>query len=324
MLPLSICIPTFNRISDLDKCLRSITAQIDELQTADVEVVVSDNASTDGTEDLLREYASKHPYLRYSRNDENIGYAKNINNVVASSKGKYCWLLGSDDELWSGSLAEVLKATVEKTDIILGNPVTHGRHRRYLTEQPGHVFYIKGSSDFAGYINKCTEISAAFAFISTIVVKKDFWDNVALSKFEYEHPYTHMLRICKGLTSGGTIFYLGIPLISTGYNDNEWNRTILPYLRLDIGTIGYIVSTLYTGDTTLNHAYATIFKNQYEWQHILKARVECDSKMWSEIEPTLRKFGYSPLLLQKRVFDKTLFSLYLIAKRIRRHRHSDR
>ena len=64
---LSICIPTYNRAYYLDQCLEAIVHQdgFDER----VEVVISDNASTDNTQELCKKYTEQYPNIRYFRNE---------------------------------------------------------------------------------------------------------------------------------------------------------------------------------------------------------------------------------------------------------------
>lgn len=68
---LSICIPTYNRWKYLMNTLNSIIYQ-EEFQTGQVEIIISDNASTDNTEKIAKEYASHFKNIWYYRNAENI------------------------------------------------------------------------------------------------------------------------------------------------------------------------------------------------------------------------------------------------------------
>src|SRR5262249_43627784 len=68
---LSICIPTYNRSHFLKECLRSLFAQT--FDHSAVEVIVSDNASTDDTPNVVRKYAERYPIVKYVRNETNIG-----------------------------------------------------------------------------------------------------------------------------------------------------------------------------------------------------------------------------------------------------------
>jgi glycosyltransferase involved in cell wall biosynthesis len=57
---LSICVPTYNREKCLRRLLDSIVFQKEFIDTNDVEVVISDNASTDSTKELVNEYVKKY------------------------------------------------------------------------------------------------------------------------------------------------------------------------------------------------------------------------------------------------------------------------
>lgn len=68
---LSICIPTYNRCEYLRKSIESIICQPD-FQNGEVEIVISDNASDDGTNLLGKDFSSKYSNIYYYRNTENI------------------------------------------------------------------------------------------------------------------------------------------------------------------------------------------------------------------------------------------------------------
>ena len=55
----------------------------------DFELLISDNASSDGTEAICREYAAKDPRIHYFRNHKNLGATFNHNTLVRCAKGQY-------------------------------------------------------------------------------------------------------------------------------------------------------------------------------------------------------------------------------------------
>ena len=105
---LSICIPTFNRSKQLDNCLNSIL--ISGFNNDNFEVCISDNNSHDDTKFTVDKYKDKLN-INYSKNSENIGFARNAINVVNMAKGKYSWILGDDDL--------ILPQTIDKLELIL-------------------------------------------------------------------------------------------------------------------------------------------------------------------------------------------------------------
>jgi acetyltransferase-like isoleucine patch superfamily enzyme len=107
---LSICIPTYNRGTFLKQTLESITQQDVFLETDQIEIIVSDNLSDDGTQDFVQEYVRHFPEkVKYFRNEINVGTEENIDLVLSKACGK-CLKLHNDNLLIrNGSLVELLK-----------------------------------------------------------------------------------------------------------------------------------------------------------------------------------------------------------------------
>lgn len=91
---LTIGIPTFNRKEPLEKSLEAIVKKVSGKKHEDeVEIIISDNASDDGTTEICEEYQKNYPDLiRYSRNDINLGLGKNLQAVCDIAKGEYIWM----------------------------------------------------------------------------------------------------------------------------------------------------------------------------------------------------------------------------------------
>lgn len=90
----SICIPTYNSARFLGAAVESALAQ----DYDDFEVVVCDNASTDETPELVRNYAD-NPHLRTVRYETPVGQAANWNRCLDLARGDYVVLLHADDLL---------------------------------------------------------------------------------------------------------------------------------------------------------------------------------------------------------------------------------
>jgi glycosyltransferase involved in cell wall biosynthesis len=86
-------VPVYNEENYLRETLESLLAQT----CGDFEIIVSDNASTDGTEAICREFAAADPRLRYIRQTANIGAPANWNFVAREARGRYFkWSSASD------------------------------------------------------------------------------------------------------------------------------------------------------------------------------------------------------------------------------------
>ncbi|MEH2346789.1 MAG: glycosyltransferase [Nostoc sp.] len=90
---LSIGLPVYNGEKFIKEAIDSLLAQTFE----DFELIISDNASTDKTEEICRAYAEKDKRICYYRNDKNIGCARNFNRVFKLSSGEYFKWAAYDD-----------------------------------------------------------------------------------------------------------------------------------------------------------------------------------------------------------------------------------
>ena len=113
MLPLvTIAIPTFNRAdSYLSQALQSALKQT----YPNLEILVSDNCSTDQTESLLTGIAD--PRIRYFRHETNIGANNNVNFCIEQAKGEYLLILHDDDAIDRDFVETCVKAGANIPDI---------------------------------------------------------------------------------------------------------------------------------------------------------------------------------------------------------------
>jgi GT2 family glycosyltransferase len=121
----SVSLVTFNGMRWLDRCLRSLRSQSFE----DFEVLLLDNASSDGTLDLLREQVSRDTRMTLLESSENLGYAAANNRNIASARGEFVLLLNQDVELDEDYLAVAVAA-------FEGRPRVCGIQGRVLTQAP--------------------------------------------------------------------------------------------------------------------------------------------------------------------------------------------
>lgn len=141
---LSIGLPVYNRAKLLRKSLDSLLDQTFK----DFDLIISDNASTDDTEAICREYAQRDRRIRYYRNPSNIGAPRNFNRTFELSSGKYFKWATSDDvcgpqflELALGVLERdpAVVLCYAKTTIIAedGSAIEDYEDRLHLTETSG-------------------------------------------------------------------------------------------------------------------------------------------------------------------------------------------
>lgn len=109
----TICIPVFNDCGKIKRCVESALSQTYE----NLEVVVSDNASTDGTKDLLRAYDNKAKIIY---NEVNRGMMWNWRKTFIEAKGDYIVFLGSDDYMDKDYISDLMSHWTGDEDFISG------------------------------------------------------------------------------------------------------------------------------------------------------------------------------------------------------------
>ena len=114
----SVCIPVFNGERYVEQAISSVIGQ----GYPNLEILLQDNASTDGTWTLLEKLARMHPIIAIERNLTNIGMAPNWNKVINRAKGDFVMLLSADDMLEPGFLSACLaKFMSEDVDCVVVN-----------------------------------------------------------------------------------------------------------------------------------------------------------------------------------------------------------
>lgn len=103
---ISVLIPVFQRKHLIAECIQSA---IDQTFT-DLEVVVVDNASNDGTWEICKHFAERDSRVRAFQNETNIGPVRNWKRCAEEAKGEYSKILFSDDILEIDCLAKMIKA----------------------------------------------------------------------------------------------------------------------------------------------------------------------------------------------------------------------
>ncbi|HRD31540.1 MAG TPA: glycosyltransferase family 2 protein [Fimbriimonadaceae bacterium] len=100
---LSVTICSWNTIADTRACLASLRA---ERQTTEFEVIVVDNASADGSADMI---ATEFPEFRLIRSETNLGFTGGHNRALAERKGHHAALLNSDTVVHPGAIGTLLE-----------------------------------------------------------------------------------------------------------------------------------------------------------------------------------------------------------------------
>ena len=135
---ISIGLPVFNGGQFLEQAINSILSQT----FTDFELIISDNASTDRTSEICRQYQAKDSRICYRRNETNIGAGKNFNLTFQVSRGKYfCWA-GHDDFYATQFLEKCVEVLENDSNVVLCHTIIveideDGKILQFINRQKG-------------------------------------------------------------------------------------------------------------------------------------------------------------------------------------------
>ncbi len=137
----SILIPVYNREHLIGETIQSALSQTFQ----DHEVIVVDNASTDGTWDVCRSFRNKDPRIKIFRNEQNLGPVRNWQRCGQLAGGTFCKLLFSDDAILPDFLARTLPLLEDEqvgfvfTQTFMGRSMADGKEAfRFLRSTGNH------------------------------------------------------------------------------------------------------------------------------------------------------------------------------------------
>jgi glycosyltransferase involved in cell wall biosynthesis len=152
---LTIAIPTYNRAVYLDICLSHITSQLHGYESQ-IELIVSNNCSTDNTASIVNNYIAQGADIEYVCNSENIGADRNFLQCFNLAKGKYVVIFGDDDIFLEGSLAKIM-AILQNGVYGLVHVNSFGFQNNYLEETPKKrsekIFYYNDHEELLKKVN---------------------------------------------------------------------------------------------------------------------------------------------------------------------------
>lgn len=125
----SVCVITYNHVDFVRECLQSL---VDQKTTFRFEVIVEDDCSTDGTQEIVKEFAARYPDIVHAvLHDENLGPATTYFHLHGLACGEYIAYLDGDDYALPGKLQA-------QSDFLDTNPQCNiVWHRMYVTKRQG-------------------------------------------------------------------------------------------------------------------------------------------------------------------------------------------
>ena len=165
MSTLSILVPTYNRANKLECLLQSLVPLVDLIDQNIIEIIISDNASTDSTRRIVDLFRQKYR-IRYFRQSSNLGFDGNVHFLYSVQKSSWSLLVGDDDNVISSEVLRLVK-------------LLH-------TTPKNQVLLIPSQSSFQGVLSKS-------------------WPNLTISDTTFNYVSALLLIVVKGLSRFGFI-----------------------------------------------------------------------------------------------------------------------
>ena len=169
MFSISFVIPTFNRGEKVLRLLQNIDTELSELsdyEKANIEILISDNASTDNTKNLIKSFKSDNFCTNYFRQEINIGFDANCRFLFDQSSNDYVWFFADDDILLPGSIKTVIRGLEKDPTILLFS----------FTQPPGSLirtFNFENKFELITDPRLAIELIAKYPKVSLYIAKKN-------------------------------------------------------------------------------------------------------------------------------------------------------
>lgn len=263
---LSVCIPVRNNINLFRLSLLTAAESIKGFEDK-VEIVIGDNASEDDLESFINNMKYKYPKLNiiFSRNLVNIGLAKNFLNVVKHAKGKFVWIIGSDDFIFPDSIERIINiiesqveiqfiglnfANIEISKIDLN--IVDSLNSNIFNEFSEFISFNKFATKMANeiYVDDLVDPSLNSVMLGSMmasIFERRIWNQLDFNLFRVEETfenlesiYPHIVVFANKFISRKAV-YIFEPTILVGDGARSWGGD-----SLDNGSLLFIYTVIFT------------------------------------------------------------------------------
>jgi abequosyltransferase len=297
-IKLSVCIPTYNRAAFIGKTLESILSQDSE----SIEVVVVDGASADDTSEIVASFQKQFTNVIYHRGINNMGVDRDMATAVELSRGKYCWLMSSDDLIKPGAISRMLNEIESDADIyfcdvaLCNSDMQPIRETCYMSHRRrDNHFDISDRVQFLAYLNLATSNNALFCYMSSIVFRRLSWMKVGYNDLFSGTGYAHVFTLFSFIKTRCLIKYIPSALVlNRPGNDSFSSQGLEKRYLLDFDGYLLLANALFSDDPQVRRTFLRVMTREHPWYRLLKLRSAIhSSERWKDISAKLSEFGYS-------------------------------
>jgi glycosyltransferase involved in cell wall biosynthesis len=202
-----------------------------------VEIVVSNNASDDGTREYLGSLSGMSGLVIH-HNDKN-NCTRNFHTVCQHANGMYCWLMGDDDQPNPGAIVRMLDQLYVQPDWVFGDlSIEHADRTRTFVQVykgSGTSWEIGLGSHFANWANSLTSLAGAGGLLSNLIGRRE----LLLDGFEATQDwgvdtlFPHVAAFLHASATSGRVAAIREPIVlfrdynDTGGQTDPWTRIMI-------------------------------------------------------------------------------------------------
>lgn len=265
---LSFAIPVYNFGRFVGETVESIVTGAEILSPAAFEILVLDGGSTDDTAEVVAGLAARFPNVRYARAAQRGGIDHDLNLAVASVHGQYVWMFSGDDLLvpgWDRHVVPLLDAAdVALVPTVLCNLDMSERRRNPIFDgcddgSPAHFEVRHGDGSLAAYLARARSLDALFGFMSSVIVRADYWHALPERRDFFGTCWAHCARLIQGFEDGSRIAYTPHCLIrKRGGNDSFMENGLVARIAIAVDGWRRIARELLPDPAARQRVYALL------------------------------------------------------------------
>ena len=245
---ISILITTYNRVAFLETTVYRFISQIIGSGLDDrIEIIIGNDASSDGTEVFLNQLQEKYRFIKVINHSKNLGFSENVEKIVAEARGEYIWHFGDDDLITDNAVKRVLEViTNNDPNYILLNTINieslDNRNLNYkiIGDKRLNInedVFIKNFEAETDKLLKIQNWLYLTNLLSSVACKKKLYLDCMDSAKQYarkDNLYMWQIAIIIGISKLGRLYIVAEQLILHRKNENNWSGSVHKILKLNL------------------------------------------------------------------------------------------
>lgn len=218
---LTVAIPTRNR----SRTLKKLLGQLQKEENKKFKILISDNDSSDNTEEIVRTYQKKNKNLEYFKNEKNLGSWGNIYNLYKLTKTRYLWLVSDDEEIIPGAIDKIIHALKKyNPSVVLFNHLKVDAFGTKAAEGVKKDTVFEDLKNFDDYRRLTRSV-----FMSIIVIEKRLPLSLIKEKYINDNYFFQVALILLTLSERFKFCEIAEPVVfrNTGYKSGEFFKFIM-------------------------------------------------------------------------------------------------